>query len=367
MSTQMSTQLHYLFRVVSQEWISSMWSAFWQGAVALAVVWTVCRAFPRIPAAARCWLWRLGLAKSLLGLLAIPQIDLALLPRARTVLARVVSDSFAAALPTRSTLIIRLSRPVMALWIVGVAIGVVRIVIALARARSMARRCVSVRYEELDAAMTWLCRGMGLSRRPEVVAADWASVPMILRSASGRVVVVPVELLAPARREDLLLALAHELAHIKRNDLTWNWLPTAGKVLFFLNPLVWAAGQELGIAQEMACDELAIRATGAGVARYGKLLLTMIRPRCEVSPRWAVAMASAGASAKLMRRRLIELKRLGDAPVGRLVAAVLTLVLVCMLVAPFRIVEAPRDGALRPVVSGMKVEIYIDELWGVRR
>ena len=358
----MSADLHYLLRVVMpQRWASSMWGALWQGSVALAMVWVLCRAFPRMPANIRCWLWRLGLAKPFLQLLAAPQIDLAWLPRARTVLARVVSQRFAADLPTRADLLIRLSRPVMALWIVGAAAIAVSILAALGRSRSIAARCAPVRDAELDEVIVELCRKMGISARPGAVVADWACVPMLLRRSKGYVVVVPSDLLASARRENLRLALAHELAHIKRRDLAWNWLPAAAKAVFFVNPLVWVAGRELGIAQEMACDEMAARASGAGFARYGRLLLTMVRPRRSAEPTWAVAAVSAGASAKVMRRRLIELGHAQDPPAARLGGSVVALLVVCALVMPFQVVEAPRRETPRARGSSIRVEVSAPE------
>lgn len=358
----MSANLYDLLLVViPQRWAGPMWGALWQGSAALAVVWVLCRAFPRIPANLRCWLWRLGLVKPFLQLLATPQIDLAWLPRARTVLARVVSQRFAADIPTRADLLIRLSRPVMALWIVGATAIAASILVALGRSRSIAARCVPVRDGELDEVMVELRRKIGISARPDVVAADWASVPMILRRSKGYVVVVPSDLLTSARREDLRLALAHELAHIKRRDLAWNWLPAAAKALFFVNPLVWVAGRELGIAQEMACDEMAARASGAGFARYGRLLLTMVRPRRSAEPTWAVAAVSAGASAKVMRRRLIELGYAQDPPAARLGGSVVALLVVCALVMPFQVVEAPRRDTPRARGSSIRVEVNAPE------
>jgi len=179
---------------------------------------------------------------------------------------------------------------------------------------------------------------------------------MILRRSRGYVMVVPSDLLISARHEDLRLALAHELAHIKRKDLAWNWLPAAAKALFFVNPLVWVAGRELGIAQEMACDEMAVRASGAGLARYGKLLLTMVKPRRRAEPTWAVATVSAGASAKVMGRRLIELGHAQDPPALKLARSVVALLIVCALVMPFQIVEAPRNEAKSPGVSMVRTQ-----------
>ncbi len=352
-----------LLVVIPQKWAGSIWSALCQGSVALALVWIVCKAFPRIPANTRGWLWRLGLLKPFLQLLAAPQVDLAWLPRARTVLADVVSPRFAADLPTRCDLLIGLSRPMMALWIAGVAAVAASILVALSRARSIAARCGPVRVSGLDEVVIELCRKIGIGMLPHAVVADWTSVPMILRQSKGYVLVVPSDLLISARHEDLRLALAHELAHIKRRDLAWNWLPAAAKALFFFNPLVWVAGRELGIAQEMACDEMAVRASGAGFARYGKLLLTMVKPRRRAEPTWAVATVSAGASAKVMRRRLIELGHAQDPPVLRLAGSMAALLIVCALVMPFQVVEAPRNEGQWPGVSMVRTrELLVGSL-----
>ncbi len=359
----MMSGLRYLFSIQSQYWISPMWSAFWQGSLALAIVWALSKAFPRIPARTRCWLWRLGLAKSLLQLLAAPQINLAVLPRTRTVLALVVSDYFAESIPTRGQLSQDFGGPLMVLWIAGIAVSLVSVLIALVKAYYMARHSVSVHSEEPNTLLARLCNQMGITSQPRLVTADWASTPMTLRMDGRYVVVVPEGLLMPNRREDLQLVLAHELAHVKRRDLAWNWLHTIVKALFFFNPLVWVAGRELRITQEMACDEMAVRATGARVARYGRALLTMIRPSHGVGPMWEVVSASASASARVMQRRLIELKHIEDSPTTRIFASIVTLLLTCLLVMPFQIVEAPRDRIPALKTSKVKSQIDISESW----
>lgn len=359
----MKAGLEYLFSIQSQYWIRSMWSAFWQGSLALAVVWVLSKAFPRIPARSRCWLWRLGLAKSLLQLLAAPQIKIAVLPRTRTVLALVASDRLAQSIPTRGQLSWDFGGPLLVLWIAGLTVSLVGIVIALVKAYCVAKHSVSVPSEEPNTFLARLCSQMGISPQPRLVTAGWASTPMTLRRGGRYAVVVPGELLAPESREDLQLVLAHELAHIKRRDLSWNWLHTIVKAVFFFNPLVWVAGRELRIAQEMACDEMAVRATGAGAARYGKTLLAMITPSQGVGPMWEVASASAGASARVMRRRLIELSHIQDSPARRLSTSIIALLLTSLLVMPFQIVEAPRDRVPALEISRVSDQIHISESW----
>ena len=363
----MKPGLRYLLSIQSQYWISSMWSAFCQGSLALIVVWALSKAFPRIPARSRCWLWRLGLVKSLLQLFAAPQINLAVLPRARTVLALVVSDHFAESIPTRGQLSRDFGGLLMVLWLAGITISLVSVMIALVKANYMASHSISLHSEEPNTLLARLCNQMGITSQPKLVTADWASSPMTLRRGGRHVVVVPEELLMPNRGEDLQLVLAHELAHVKRRDLTWNWLYTVVKALFFFNPLIWVAGRELGIAQEMACDEMAVRATGAGAARYGKTLLTIIRPSHGVGPMWEAASASASASARVMQRRLIELKHIEDLPTTRILASIITLLLTCLLVIPFQIGEAPRDRVPALKTSEVKAQIDISESWVTAR
>ncbi|NLJ60346.1 MAG: M56 family metallopeptidase [Firmicutes bacterium] len=359
----MRSGLRYLFSIQSQYWISSMWSALCQGSLALIVVWALSKAFPRIPARTRCWLWRLGLAKLLLQLFEAPQINLAVLPRARTVLALVVSDCFAENIPTRGQLSRNFGGPLMVLWIAGITLSLVSVLIALVRAYYMARHTVSIHSEEPNTFLYRLCNQMGITSQPRLVTVGWASTPMTLRMDRRCVVVVPEELLLPNRREDLQLVLAHELAHVKRRDLAWNWLHTIVKALFFFNPLVWVAGRELRITQEMACDEMAVRATCAEAARYGKTLLTMIRPSHGVGPMWEAASTSASSSARVMQRRLLELKHIEDSPTTKILASIATLLLICLLVIPFQIVEAPRNRAPTLEISKVKDQTDISVSW----
>ena len=49
-------------------WADTMWRASWQGGIALAVAWALTRALPKLPAAAKCWVWRVAYLKLLVCL-----------------------------------------------------------------------------------------------------------------------------------------------------------------------------------------------------------------------------------------------------------------------------------------------------------
>src|SRR5262249_56830663 len=90
---------------------------------------------------------------------------------------------------------------------------------------------------------------------------------------------LPAALIAALGPEERRMVLAHELAHLKRRDLAWAWLPLGARLLFFFHPLVWLAEIHWRLAQEIACGELALRVTRSPARCYGELLLKVARRR----------------------------------------------------------------------------------------
>lgn len=69
-------------------------------------------------------------------------------------------------------------------------------------------------------------------------------------------------------------ALVHELAHLRRGDLIWNFFRhVAGAALFF-QPLMWRLSRDLESTAESVCDDYAIQ-HGAEHQAYAKMLVTM--------------------------------------------------------------------------------------------
>ncbi|MCK7483413.1 MAG: M56 family metallopeptidase [Candidatus Moduliflexus flocculans] len=65
-------------------------------------------------------------------------------------------------------------------------------------------------------------------------------------------------------------ALFHELSHIKRADFLVMLLVRTSLALYWWNPLCWVAYRELLKEQEIACDELVLRARDQAVGLRGQ-------------------------------------------------------------------------------------------------
>ena len=100
----------------------------------------------------------------------------------------------------------------------------------------------------------------------------------------------------------LQLALAHEMAHIKRGDLWMSIIPTVARLLFWFHPLAYLAQSEFRAATEEACDARTIRITGARPGDYFRVLLAV----AENSSRGA---GQSGAPALGLSSTFTQLKR----------------------------------------------------------
>ena len=90
----------------------------------------------------------------------------------------------------------------------------------------------------------------------------------------GRVY-LPLELRDPVAQYH---AVTHEVAHNKHYDNYWNLLRCFLCVLFWWNPLVWAAAWASRADMELACDEAAITHLGEqSRIAYGRTLLDLVK------------------------------------------------------------------------------------------
>src|SRR5262249_14133074 len=125
---------------------------------------------------------------------------------------------------------------------------------------------------------------MRIAHPPSVRTATRVPGPLVL-GVFRPVIILPATLLERGDKSDLELVLAHELAHCKRWDLAWDWLPTLMRGLFFFHPLVWLACRETRLASEIACDQLAMHDTSRPAAAYADVLLRVAmeisRSRCR--------------------------------------------------------------------------------------
>jgi beta-lactamase regulating signal transducer with metallopeptidase domain len=157
------------------------------------------------------------------------------------------------------------------------------------------------------------CRRMGVRRAPVVCEGRHVAAPALHGLLRPRLL-LPAGFLARYSEEELRFIFLHELAHLRRRDIAFNWLATALQVVHWFNPLVWFAFARWRVDREIACDAMAVEAAGSSRhIAYGRTLLRLLE---DFSVQAAhPALAGVLESRQALRRRMTMIA--GYRPAGR--------------------------------------------------
>jgi len=131
------------------------------------------------------------------------------------------------------------------------------------------------------------------------------------------VVLVPTNLFQRLTETEIYAVLAHELAHIRREDFIVNLLQTFLCNVFFFHPGVWWMSGRVDDEREHCCDDLAVDATGQATS-YAKTLINISAlNQSMVGGTPALALAIEGPGKKKERGGFgFRIKRLFKVPTG---------------------------------------------------
>jgi len=340
-------------------WGEAIWRASLQGAVAGIAVWLLCRLFPKLSNATRCWLWWLVCLRMLVAITPAT-IELPLLSPDKPFVASVSTTavqplSFEATdnvpLPTEAAAPVSTAGWLGLAWMLGV-VGFVGLSLSqVLRTYTMARRAKPCADQEILAEAAGISRRVRLRRCPRLLIAD-AQSDVVTIGVIRPAVLFSQGALDSCSATERQLVLAHEFAHIKRGDPWLALAPQAVRTLFFFHPVAWLASAEFDLAREADCDEIAIRSLNARSDLYGRLLLKLgVRREADFT------LLNPGVSAhfRVLRRRISMLQKVSESSVLRPRKAALALLglggLLC--VAPITLVraQAPDQVKAPPTVS----------------
>ncbi len=114
-------------------------------------------------------------------------------------------------------------------------------------------------------------------------------------------VLLPVRAMSGLSIEQIESILAHELAHIQRQDYLVNILQTLVEILGFYHPAVWWVSRQIRIEREHCCDDLAVKLCGNSMA-YARALTHLETARSNSG---VLAMTATGGSLTLRIKRLV--------------------------------------------------------------
>jgi beta-lactamase regulating signal transducer with metallopeptidase domain/Leucine-rich repeat (LRR) protein len=348
------------FWQVADVWATSIGWASLVACVAIAAAWAIARWCTFLSPRVVCWIWRLACLKVLLALIWIQPVDLAWLPAqpATAIVAKTgplgashwvefqgpqghfhgFTTGTSPAPKTRPLLSI-LAGLLLPAWLIGVVYCMTRTARqwnSVRRLRSSSQSCAADRLLRM---LQEEGQRLGMRRLPQLLFSSQVESPLLV-GIWRPTIILPNRVEEEFDETELRLMLAHELAHLGRHDLAWNWLPAVAAWLFFFHPLIWVMVRRWSEAQEAACDEVVIQRRGVQATDYGRLLLKL--SACSPFESTA-ALGAAGVMGayRNLERRILTMTRVKPFSARRLMAATgLLLIVAVVTVIPWRLVAA---------------------------
>ena len=153
----------------------------------------------------------------------------------------------------------------VSLWILlfstlGVCLVVRRIHESYRSMQLMQETILSDRRSRLnDRLSLWTAR-MGIKRPIAIGFSEAVTVPAL--AGLKHPCILSLVTMFQASEEKLDAVIAHELAHVARQDLRWNFIVQVVRILYWFHPLVHLAYRRFLDAREEVCDEMAVAVLG---------------------------------------------------------------------------------------------------------
>ena len=186
----------------------------------------------------------------------------------------------------------------LGVWLAGVSMLTVWHLMGWVQTRRMTRRGTRPVEEQWELALVRLRRRLGIENAVSLLESASVPVPAVVGWLRP-VILVPASAFAGLTPQQLEAILAHELAHVRRNDYLVNLLQSAAETLLFYHPAVWWVSRQVRQERESCCDDLAVAVCGDRLG-YARALAALEELRMPM-PRLALG-ADGGSLLRRIRR-----------------------------------------------------------------
>jgi beta-lactamase regulating signal transducer with metallopeptidase domain len=174
-------------------------------------------------------------------------------------------------------------------------IVVAQLVVLLGQRARLVRllRQASPASAALDTLVAQCATRLRLGRVPRVLVTEVECSPFVC-GLSRTVMVLPRSLESLLPQNEIEPVLIHELAHVKRYDLFFGWIPQLARMFYFFHPIAHLVAFRTRLEAELACDGWAMAESGHGAGAYADLLVRVVSRLSEPAMLRSGSTASAG-------------------------------------------------------------------------
>ncbi|MDX1477665.1 MAG: M56 family metallopeptidase [Saprospiraceae bacterium] len=158
------------------------------------------------------------------------------------------------------------------IWVIGMLILLVRMGVGLLYIERLKRSAVPI-GNAMQALGQRIARQLGYQRSARIAQTAMVNIPVVVGYFKP-MILFPVGAINQLSAEEVEAVLAHELAHLVRNDFVQNLVQSLIEIIFYYHPAVWWISAVVRAERENCCDDLAVRACGSSLT-YARALVQL--------------------------------------------------------------------------------------------
>ncbi len=185
-------------------------------------------------------------------------------------------------------------------WLLGVVFLSIRFIINLLYIHQLKTYKTKPASMEWEARLKAIAEKVKTNRQIKLIESALVAVPTVVGWLKP-VILFPLGMFASLPPHEIESILAHELAHIRRNDFITNILQSMIEILFFYHPAVWFIAKHIENERENCCDDIAVAAIGNSLT-YIKALTNLATMKMNnLTPALAITGKNGGLLQRISR------------------------------------------------------------------
>jgi beta-lactamase regulating signal transducer with metallopeptidase domain len=217
----------------------------------------------------------------------------------------------------------------VAIWAIGVAVLSLRLLVGMAFIYRLKQTSSDLTYT-LGSKAKKIAETLNYGRALVISESALVKIPVVVGYLKP-MILFPVGAVNQLTSEEVEAVLAHEIAHLVRNDFIHNLIQSAIEVIFYYHPAVWWISAVVRSERENCCDDLAIQVCGNSFT-YARALVRLQEVGSS-SP--ALALPFSGSKNHLLKRvkRILNQPQNKSNLMEKITAT--SLLLLCLIFASF--------------------------------
>lgn len=191
---------------------------------------------------------------------------------------------------------------IVAAWCTGVLVFFLHLLIGGIAAEWLKKKSLMSVPDAVRSLAGRVAEQLKISQSFQLFASSAVAGPMVVGWLRP-IILVPLASFSGLPSEQMEAVLAHELAHIRRQDYLMNTLQTIAEALLFYHPAAWWVSKQIRREREHCCDDVAVMMSGSAQIYAEALSLLEEQRGSSTTPQLALG-ANGGQLAMRIKRLL---------------------------------------------------------------